>query len=138
MVGYFSEYLHLKQEKWRNTLPNLTGRLLRGKGYQYQSQFCIGSCSTDCRRTGSIFVYTLFVKFGEECSNSLYIIAVDGDTVQGEKRFRKKQISVIMETWAHIKNLHMTEVLAIAAVISDSFQVSLGFNILMQKNALDL
>ncbi len=36
-----------------------------------------GNCSTAWRKTGSTFVYTLFVKCGEECSSSLCVTAVD-------------------------------------------------------------
>jgi len=44
--------------------------------YHY-SQSPTGNCSTACRKTGSTLVYTLFVRFGEECSNSFCVTAVD-------------------------------------------------------------
>jgi len=44
--------------------------------YRY-NQSPTGNCSTAWRNTGSTFVYTLFVRFGEECSNNFCVTAVD-------------------------------------------------------------
>lgn len=45
--------------------------------YLPYSQSSTGNCSTAWRKTGSTFVYTLFVRFGEECSKSLCVTAVE-------------------------------------------------------------
>lgn len=58
-----------------------------------QSHSSTGSCSTACLNTGSTFMYTLLVRFGDECSSSLCVTAVD------MPRWAKEEANVLRRSW---------------------------------------
>ena len=55
-------------------MPNNSSMKIK---YLLYNQLPTGNFSTAWRKTGSTFVYTLFVRFGEECSNNLCVTAVE-------------------------------------------------------------
>jgi len=83
----------------------------------HYNQLRMCNCSTACRRTGSTLVYTLFVRFGEECSSNLWVttfyiipfvnpnfshtidyIVNIGGRIKAERGLRIGKISAIMES----------------------------------------